>query len=441
MKIRAKIRVYRENYKNSQFNKKTAPKLLSLLFAIMLWLVVIDLENPELEKNIEDIPVILLNETEVSQNGLVILEREDYTVDVKVKGRRSEVAAIENSDIRITADLRGFNKGVNSIPLNKRIYSEDVVITDLSQSEIKVVLDQVIEIAKPVSIDIEGKIPTGYSRDTVFISPQEVLVKGPESIVNRVSRVTGVFNINGVEDSISKEIPIKAVDNDSKNVNGVTLGKEYISASVEVYKMKTVPIEFETTGELSSNYRMVDVNLSADYVTIKGQKDIIDAIESIKTSPIDISSKLGPFSEKIELVLPENVETTLGENFIDAEISIEKMSSKEFRYLVREIPIFNLDPNYEANITNLDDVVRITLYDVESRLSKINGEALNPILDGSHFVAGVNSAKVEIDRAINVESYEVNPKLLYLEIKEKPATGQEGESNSQSKNETTASIN
>jgi hypothetical protein len=95
------------------------------------------------------------------------------------------------------------------------------------------------------------------------------------------------------------------------------------------------------------------------------------------------------------------------------------MASKEFRYFVREIPIFNLNPKFEANITNPEDVVKITLYDVESKLAKINGDSLNPILDGSHFLDGVNSGKVEIDSAINVERYEISPQLLYLEVKTK----------------------
>lgn len=419
MKMRAKIRIYRENYKNSQFNKKTAPKLLSLLFAIMLWLVVIDLENPEIEKNIDNIPVILLNEAEVSQNGLIILDREDYYIDVKVKGRRNEVAAIKSSDIRLTADLRGFDKGVNSVPLNKRIYSENVVITDLSQSEIKVVMDQIIEIAKPISIEVDGKIPVGYSKDNILVSPEEVLVKGPESIVNRVSKLIGVLSISGADTSISKEIPLKAVDNDLKDVVGVTLGKEYVNAELSIYKLKKVPVVYKTAGELGEDYRLVNVELLTQFVTIKGEKNVIDNIESLTTTTIDVTDKIESFTEKVKLVLPENIETTLVENGINSNITIEKMSSKEFRYFVREIPIFNLDPKFEANITNLEDVVKITLYDVESKLSKINGDALNPILDGSHFIDGVNSAQVEIDSAINVERYDVNPELLYLEIKTK----------------------
>jgi len=422
MKMRAKIRIYRENYKNSQFNKKTAPKLLSLLFAIMLWLVVIDLENPELEKNIENIPVILLNEAEVSENGLIILNHEEYSIDVKVKGRRNEVAAIKSSDIRITADLRGFDKGVNSIPLNKRIYSENVVITDLSQSEIKIVLDQIVEISKPVSIEFEGKIPVGYSKDNILISPEEVLIKGPESIVNRVSKLIGVLSIGGLDSSISKEIPLKAVDNDLKNVSGVTLGKKYVRAELSIYKLKKVPVVYKTVGVLDKDYRLVNVEILTQFVTIKGEKDVIDNIKEISTTTIDIAGKTDSFTEKIKLVLPENVETTLVENGINSNITIEKMSSKEFRYLVREIPIFNLDPKFESNITNAEDVVKITLYDVESKLAEINEEALNPILDGSNFIEGVNNARVEIDSAISVERYEVSPELLYLEVKTKDIT-------------------
>lgn len=419
MMPKTKITTIREKFKNSKFNRNTAPKLLSLLFAIMLWLVVIDLENPEIEKNIENVPVMILNEADVTQNGLIVLDRADYYVDVKVKGRRDDVLGVKSSDIRVSADLRGFKKGVNSVPLDKRIYSENVVITDLSQSEIKIVLDQIIEIPKPVAIQIEGNVPAGYTKDDISVAPQEILVRGPESIVNTVAKVYGDLNITDSEVSISKEIPVKPIDNDGNIVNGVTLGKDYVATSVAVYKLKKVPIVYKTTGEIPSDYRLVDVELLTSSVTIKGEKSVIDGIESVETTPIDVNKKTNSFTDTVDLIMPENVETPMLENDIKAKVNIEKMTSKEFRIKVREVPIYNLNSNYTTDIDKNEEFVKITLFDVESKLSKINIEILNPIIDGSHFKVGVNGCKIEIDNAIEVEKYEVNPSVIYLDIKEK----------------------
>lgn len=76
-------------------------KLLSLVLAFLLWLYVMGEENPEIPYEINDVPVKLINSDTLEKKGLIVLDEKNYTVNVKVRGRRSDVLNIAAQNISV----------------------------------------------------------------------------------------------------------------------------------------------------------------------------------------------------------------------------------------------------------------------------------------------------------------------------------------------------
>ena len=89
------------------FQSKTAMKVISLLMATILWGYVIWETNPVIKPTIGNVPVQMLNTDSMEEKGLIILNPQDYTVDVKVQGKKIDAGNIKAGDIRVTADLEG----------------------------------------------------------------------------------------------------------------------------------------------------------------------------------------------------------------------------------------------------------------------------------------------------------------------------------------------
>ena len=85
--------------------------ILALLIAIGLWVYVVGVENPEKDIQIKDVPITFINEETLEENGLTMLSVSDSFVDVQVTGVRSDLKNVDKSDIKITADLEGYNEG------------------------------------------------------------------------------------------------------------------------------------------------------------------------------------------------------------------------------------------------------------------------------------------------------------------------------------------
>ena len=79
--------------------------LLSLLISFGLWVYVITVVTPESEQTFYNIPVVFSNEAILNDNGLMVLSEQDPTVTVKLKGNRSDLNNLKNSDITVLADL------------------------------------------------------------------------------------------------------------------------------------------------------------------------------------------------------------------------------------------------------------------------------------------------------------------------------------------------
>ena len=73
-------------------------KIISLLFAIFLWFYIIQVQNPEIEKTIRDIPV-QFTKSELENRGLTLTNDKEVQIDVKIKGQRKHLSTIRKEDV------------------------------------------------------------------------------------------------------------------------------------------------------------------------------------------------------------------------------------------------------------------------------------------------------------------------------------------------------
>ena len=66
-------------------------KILSLALSIVLWAVVMDVDNPERNMRFDDVPVRIIGASQLkAATGLELIEGEDTTVTVSLRGQSKE---------------------------------------------------------------------------------------------------------------------------------------------------------------------------------------------------------------------------------------------------------------------------------------------------------------------------------------------------------------
>ncbi|MEA3422956.1 MAG: CdaR family protein [Bacillota bacterium] len=403
-------------FNNTNLSSNTTAKVISIVFAIVFWIFVMDKVNPEIIKEFNNVKVEIVGIEQLDNEGLILLNEEEKFVKISVKGRRNDLLSFDENYLVITADIRGYQKGLNTVPIDKRILVDNVNIVDISKSEIKVELDKIVSIPKVVEIDRIGELGSEFEMGDFVQSKAEVIVTGPEAFVNRVLSVRGEVTITGIENDYQTEVSLVPIDYEGNQVVGVELLESTAAYSFEVFKLRTVPVEVKVIGELPEGYVMGNIDLNPATVVIKGKADNVNKIAKIETSVVDLTEKLETFEMDLNLILPDGIDTPYLKNPIKTNVKIEKLETKEFVFNVSEMPIINLNENLNIKITDNNDTVELILKDVRSNLNTITRNDIELILDVSYLLPGEYILPIEILAKKEIRELYLSPETVELKI-------------------------
>lgn len=417
MNLLKRIDMWKQSPKYARFQRNITPKILAILFAVVFWLYVMDQVNPEMVKTIPDVKVELLNIENAQNEGLVLMGEKEFYVDVRVKGRRSEVIKVTSNDLLVTADLEGFQKGTNNVMLSSKIFVANVNVESLSINSIKISLDRIVEVAKSVKIEYVGTIAENYTTGDLLATPEEIIVKGPESIVNNISALRGELDLTEVSSQLIKEIPVTPVDMDGNAVNGVTLGRSYVTVQLGVFRLANVPVEVVLSGEVADGYKLVKTEILPALVTIRGEDALISAIEKVSTEEINISGITEMIETEVVLKLPEGVSAPFAEETINVKLYVEPLIVGTLEYTAADIVIENTNPELNYEVLSPDSNVYVAyVRDVKSVVEQLNKGSLTISVN----VDGVEEGDHRLNLNFSSEglhtSVDISPETLLVRV-------------------------
>ena len=103
--------------KKYKFTKNPGLKLLAFVFAAFLWLIVVNIDNPVSSDTYLNIPVTIINEDIITQEGNVYQVVDEQNVNVTVYAKRQTLQDINTEDIVATADIREMDTDTGLVPI------------------------------------------------------------------------------------------------------------------------------------------------------------------------------------------------------------------------------------------------------------------------------------------------------------------------------------
>lgn len=317
-------------------NSDTKLKILSVLLAIFMWTFVINSTNPTVNKTFRNIPVVIKNQDGLEKSGYVIIDNDQtYTTNIKLKGTREKLVGLKPTNIYASIDIANLSEGVQSLEIKVDTPS-GISVEELEPEDIALNIQKVIEKTLPVNPVINDKIKDGRIADVNEITPANITVKGPASLINKVDRAEVRIDDISLLDGKIHNVPIKVLDRSGKVIEDINVSHDDINISFIVYETKKVPIKVATTGFIDSNYMEISREVSPDTIVIKGKESLIRDVEEINTKPININRLRGTVSGEVKLDLPEGIEVYNGEGLINYRIEIERKPEKEEKKAIED---------------------------------------------------------------------------------------------------------
>ncbi|SHK18222.1 CdaR family protein [Paramaledivibacter caminithermalis] len=412
------IKFLRGLFESSKLSRNTTPKLVSILFAIVLYIYVMGEVNPEIEKELNNIKVNLLNKEELENSGLVFIDQNEFTVNVKISGKKNELYKISPDDIKVSADLSGAKQGEN-IKILQVSKPVNIEIKEITPQQINVRLDKIIKTQRTVEIVKNGNLKRGYETGQPQITPDEILIEGPETKVKSVAKVIGEINVEGVKENIRKNVPVKAVDSQGKDVIGVKVETKNVNVFLPVLKLKNVEIKPVIVGKVKEGYKITNIEVIPKNIMLKGKEDIVNKINEILTKPINVDELDSTLVTEVNLILDERVEMPYLQALPKVHIEVEKIETKEFTFKANQISVNNLNNTLTTNIGDLTQDIKIKISDVRSVLEDVKRSDLELILDAEGLDEGVFILDLRLNKNRGYEDIEITPKSIEIEIYEK----------------------
>ena len=385
-----------------RLHKNTKIKIISLLSAIVLWMYVMAVVDPEDTKLYENIPITITNLNEIKDLGLVVDPDDNLVTSVYIKGKLSDLQKISANNIDVYGTVSNPIEGQNQLYLRASV--NDKVTTEFKSDTIVINLEKSIEEEKNITVNITGVYKDNV--DKVDLDKTKVVVSGPRSSVDSVKYVQATFDANKESvDTKSTELELKALDSEMNEVDHVTLEFNKVTAKVSYFQQKQVKINPIFSSNESNLVQDQDFTIIPSEINIKGKSDVINNIDSINTKIINVD-ELGTNNKIVDLDIPDGINADKDSVTIKL-INKNKTKNSTFIYSGDDISLLNNEEDVSINDFEIpDDIIVKIQYDNDS--DRISKNDLKLYLDLSE---GIVSGTIT-HNDINVKSITIEPSYI-----------------------------
>lgn len=395
------------------FTRNIGLKFASIMFALLLWFMVVRVDDPMVTKSFSQIPVELTNERILTNAGQVY-EVEDKTdvISVSVTGKRSVLDTLSRDDFRAIADV-GRLSG-ERVPIEARSIKYADRIDNIQIRGLGYVLldiEDLQEIQLPIEVKTSGVLQDGYTVGNTSLNQNVVKVSGPKSCVNAVSGAQVKVDVTDMTNDISVNEDIVLVDATGATVDTerINISVKSVNVNVELWQIKEIPILYSYTGESAPGYGTTGNNtVSPVTVSVAGRKDRLADADCVEI-PADVIDISGCTSDRsvvvpIEKYLPKGTSLLASgddERMATVKIGIAQLHSKLVEVPVANISVNNVPEGMTATVGGLGDKVAVQVMGLGDSFDFLNPEMILGVIDcdtielPENVVPGEYQAKVE----------------------------------------------
>ena len=379
-------------------SKKSSMIILSLVLAVIVF-VIIDRQNTTLlEKNAEvlyDIPLsATYNDEEYVVEGL------PETVDITLIGTKANLYLAKQLPTQdVNVDLSDLKPGVHKVNLK---YKQSITSVEykLDPSEVTVVVSSKKSETRSVQSDIVNlnKLDSKLAINNTKLDTDEVIIKGTEDSLAKVSTIKASINVSNMVDpkagtNTLKDIPLIAYDENGAKVD-VEMVPSKVTATIEIESpSKTVPLEIEPTGNVIFGKAIKNITSSVQKVTIYGSSKVLDNTNSIKVK-IDVNNLKSNKDYTVTIKKPAGIRE-ISEKVVTAKVELDDEVTTELSGV--KLGVVNLGSNYTAQATSENATeVTVILKGVESIIKNITPSDVEAYVDLEGLGAGDHEVEIKV---------------------------------------------
>ena len=398
---------------------------MALFFAIVLWIVVVNTDDPMVRKSMT-VSVSLKNQEYVTDMGKYMdVLNEGNTVTFYYTTKRSVWDGISSADFLATADMEKIEAKANGtyrVPVSvSAIRNANQITIETKQLYLDVALEDLGKQQFQIKANTSGSVAEGCALGAVEINSTNVVqVSGPASVVNAIDSVIATINVDGMSTDITDNVVPVFYDSEGQVIDTTKLEKsvEAVRISAQILNTKEVPLVLSASGTPAEGYRLVSVSCDPAKVRVKGEAAILNTLDKITIPPevLDLTGATATVDKTIDMstYLPEGVLLVISSDAkVNITAEIEPITTKEYKIPVSNITANGLKTGYQLSYTERYVLVNITAG--KSAHNALNAAEVKGTIEVGNIGEGTHSVVVTL--ALDGTMYKVESVLTEIEVK------------------------
>lgn len=404
-------------------------KVLSLFLAFLTWLMVINIEDPQISRTFLDVPVEKLNVSAIESEKKAIEYREGETVTVRVRGKRSVVDNMSMNDIFAYADLE--KKSITDAVDIVIEVPESVSIQSKEPNMMMVELENIITVQKAVQPYMEGEPSEGYVYLEPSVIPNNIEVEGPESKVGLISSVLVPVRIDGVTRDVTLFGKPQFFDEANNLISGLTPSTNQVQIKVPIELTKTVDLELIHEDQVAEGYELINVSLSQNTLGVRGSEATLRALNTINVSGLNLE----PLTEDaildidVATILPDGISMYNDVESIQAYVDIEPIVRLEISVTHENINVRHIPDGLQFSYVG-EETYSIVYSGIPARLEDLDIERIAPSISLRGMEEGIHTIPLTYYEPVGVEILSDRPGIT-IELVIEPEDESEEEAGSE----------
>ena len=212
------------------FKESLALKVVSLLFALILWITILGFKKEEVRRSVRLEPML--------PPGMMVTNKIPSQIQFTLLGPRLLLKDLDRKLQPIRPDLRRTGETTIGFSVNEDLLGDlppGVRVISFYPSNILIHLESAITKALPIKVITVGRVAEGYTVRKIEIEPKEVVVSGPKGALKVLTAVdTEPLNLTGLEKTGSQSVEL-----DSETLQGLQIeGDRHVRVTVTVVPRK-----------------------------------------------------------------------------------------------------------------------------------------------------------------------------------------------------------
>ena len=379
---------------------------ISCLISIFLWVYVNNVENVDIESTITGIPVTYLGEEDIlADRKLIVTDKADQTVTLRLYGKRSDINKIKKSDIQVTVDLTdvkntGEIERVYDVALTNGVDINDIFV-DKNPTYVTINIDRMSTTKVDIRGEINVTVAEGYMAEPAEYDREYLEISGPEELISRVEYALVKINRENLNKTVTNRVDYKLMDADGNEVvsDEIEVDVEQVEVTIPVVMYKEVVLDVDIIPGGGAKSTDAVVEITPRTIALSGDAGILSALNKISIGSIDLSDFAVSTTQTFTVPVSNELNNLSGITEAEVKVSVKNLATK--RLLVSNIEFDNVSEGYTA--TSVTQYLEVMIRGPQEIIDLVNAYNVRIVADLADLGSAVG--RYAVDAKIIVDGY------------------------------------